>query len=111
MRKYTEAIVAGGARKVYLPVRTAGSADQRTRELTIAWGNPDPVEQRPRRVQKCHFDFDLYAVQELLFPGDPEIWVTASAFEVLRLPLADCGEGADTCFVSAPASTPAKEGR
>jgi hypothetical protein len=54
-------------------------------ELSIVWRNPKSKPGYRRRVQKYLFGTPLYAVQELISPGYPEIWVTTASFEVRLL--------------------------
>jgi len=64
-------------------------------ELMIVWRNPHEVPQpRARRIQRYDFVGEFYAVQELVLAGHPELWTTASAFEVRT----SCTQGASARF-------------
>jgi hypothetical protein len=53
-------------------------------QLRVVWRNSNLMRQvRPRRLQKYDFGSTVYSVQELVSPGQPEIWISISTFEVL----------------------------
>jgi hypothetical protein len=53
-------------------------------QLRIVWRNSNLMRQvRPRRLQRYAFGSIVYSVQELVSPGQPEIWISISTFEVL----------------------------
>jgi len=52
-------------------------------ELEIVWRNPQNLRRaKPRRIHKFDLGSEVYAIQELVPPGIPEVWITIFAFEV-----------------------------
>ena len=53
-------------------------------QLRVVWRNSNLMGRvRPRRLQRYEFGSIVYSVQELVSPGEPEIWISVSTFEVL----------------------------
>ena len=53
-------------------------------QLGVVWRNSNLMRQvRPRRLQRYDFGSIAYSVQELVSPGQPEIWIAISTFELL----------------------------
>jgi len=52
-------------------------------ELAIVWRNPqNPGRAKRRRIHKFDLGSEVYAIQELVPPGIPEVWITIFAFTV-----------------------------